>query len=182
MFQGAYNDALPVQIKRYRVHSDKCKPWITSSLIKSVRKKHKLYKNYLSTRSQSSKDLYIKYKNKLTKILRAAEKKYYSDKFDSVKENIRDTWKLINNVLNDATGAGQKPSVDKIKCNESIIDDPKSIAAKFNDYFVNIGPNLARIILIIPNKSITDTLPNPNKNSMFVTPCTSNEIISIVKN
>ena len=130
---------------------------------------------------QNSKESYTKHRNKLTKVLRAAEKKYYSDKFISVKDNIRDTWKLINKVLNDTTGAGNRPSITKIKHNGGIIDNQKIIADKFNDYFVNIGPNLAKTIPPVPNGTIKDTLPPSNSNSIFVNPCTSNEILTIVK-
>ena len=39
-----YNEALPLQVKRYRVHLNKPKPWITTSLLNSIKKKHALYK------------------------------------------------------------------------------------------------------------------------------------------
>ena len=35
----------------------------------------------------------------------------------------------------------------------NILDDPKEIANKFNDYFVNVGPNLANTIKQIDNSS-----------------------------
>jgi len=180
MFRNMYDEALPIELKKYKIHSTKHKPWITTSILNSVRKKHKLYKKYLSTKSQTSKENYLKYKNKLTKIIRAAEKKYYSDKFCYVKDNIRDTWKLINKVLNETTGSGHKPTVTKIKDKNLVVNDPKVIADKFNEYFVNIGPNLAKNIPEIPNRSITDTLPQSVKNSIFLSPCTSAEILNIV--
>ena len=182
IFHRTYNEALPFQTNKYKVYHGKCKPWITKSLLCSIRKKHKLYKKYLSTKSQPSKELYIKYKNKLTKILRAAEKKYYYDKFASVKENIRGTWREINKLLNDTTGDGKRISINKIKHGDQLIDDSKSIANVFNDYFTNVAPSLAQKIPSVPNRSIYDTLPSPNKNSIFLAPCTPDEIINIVTN
>lgn len=180
LFDTAYNTALPLQIKKFKLRSHTHKPWITTSILNSIRKKHKLYKKYLSSKLKASKDSYVTYKNKLTKIIRAAEKKYYSEKFDAVKDNIRDTWRLINKVLTDTTTARCKHTVAEIRCNDMIIDDPKTIVEKFNEYFVNIGPSLAKNIPVIPNKTVKDTLPNSNKDSLFLEPCTPNEIQNIV--
>ena len=95
---------------------------------------------------------------------------------------MRDTWKLINKVLKDTSGSNHKPNIAKIKHGDLIIEDPKIITDKFNEYFVNIGPNLAKIIPATPGRLITDTLPKPNKNSIFLTPCTTLEISDIVAN
>jgi hypothetical protein len=95
---------------------------------------------------------------------------------------MRDTWKLLNNVLNDTLGTGIQPTVTKIIHNNQIIDDKKIIADKFNDYFVNIGPNLAKAIHPETTGNIKDTLPAPNKNSIFLNPCTTYEITDIVSN
>ena len=84
-----------------------------------------------------------------------------------VKGNIRDTWKLINNVLNDVTGLGHKSYISEIKHNDHLLEEPESIADKFNEYFTNVGPNLAKNIQAVNNRSIYDTLPKSNQNSMF---------------
>ena len=94
---------------------------------------------------------------------------------------MRDTWKLINKMLKETLGAGSQPSVAEIKHNGHLIDDPTAVANAFNEYFVSIGPNLAKQIPIVPNRAIKDTLPDPNKQSMFLAPCTSVEINDIVK-
>jgi len=72
------------------------KPWISKGLITSARKKHKLY--HRMKRSPNNAELENKYKtyrNILTKLLKAAKKKYYFNKFLSVKNNINKTWKSI---------------------------------------------------------------------------------------
>ena len=55
------------------------KPWITQTILNSVKKKNTMYKNYLNTKSPILLDIYKKYKNKLTSILRQAEKNYFSE-------------------------------------------------------------------------------------------------------
>ena len=42
----------------------------------------------------------IKHKNKLASILRQYEKEHYSNLLEESKQNIKETWKFINKVLN----------------------------------------------------------------------------------
>ena len=56
------------------------------------------------------------------------------------KENPKEAWKTINNVL----GRQSKPTVvNELKIGENSLTNAKDIAEGFNDYFSNIGPNLA---------------------------------------
>ena len=65
----------------------------------------------------------------------------------------------------------------------NIIHESKEIVSKFNDFFANIGPDLAKKITPgNPNTSITDTMPTPNSASFFIAPCTSNEIQTVIAN
>ena len=80
-----------------------------------------------------------------TELKENAKKNYYRDKIKLFENNIRNTWKIIKEVI------------DKKKCNDETlpkhlivdkieINDAKSIAEKFNEFFVNIGTNLANKI------------------------------------
>ena len=65
----------------------------------------------------------------------------------------------------------------------NIIHVFKEIVSKFNDFFVKIGPDLGKKITPgNPNTSITDTMPTPNFASFCISPCTSNEIQTVVAN
>ncbi len=55
-------------------------------------------------------------------------------------------WKTLNNILNKKTKKTNLPKQFADNTSSSTIDDPLKIANKFNDYFVNIGPNLAKKI------------------------------------
>ena len=64
--------------------------------------------------------------------------------------------------------------------NYQLLTEPEEIANKFNEYFINVGPNLAKKILTMPATiSFTDTMPSSNLFSMFIDPVTVNEIIRI---
>ena len=90
-----------------------------------------------------SKQKYINYKNKLTSLIRIAEQKYYTDRFDTLKGNIRDTWKLINKVIHGRQGFEHRSTIPSLSVNELVTNDPKIIVSKFNDFFVNVGQTLA---------------------------------------
>ena len=90
---------------------------------------------------------------------------------------------MINNVLYDNSCAIVNSSVTEILSSGNIIHDYKEIVSKFYNFFVNIGPDLAK--KITPgnhNTSITDTMPTPNFASFFIAPCTSNEKEIVVAN
>ena len=59
----------------------KSKPWITKELLKSIRRKNKLYKNVCKNNSINPDKLkeYNKYRNKLTKTITNSKKTYYEN-------------------------------------------------------------------------------------------------------
>ena len=115
----------------------------------------------MQTKSIESKLIYRNYKNKLTTIIRLIM--YYADNFDSLKGNIKSTWKIIDNILHENSCPAVNSFVTEILSGENIIHDFKDIVSKFNDFFVNIDPDLAKKITPgNPNISITD-----NANAKF---------------
>ena len=116
------------------------------------------------------------YTNSLTTILRSAKQAYFSQQFEE-KNNIRNTWKVINSVLKNNTSS----HISSINVNGHSINNPLLIADHYNDFFVNIRPNLADQI---PNctSHFQDFIVNPNPHSMFLNPITEHELLSIVLN
>ena len=104
---------------------------------------------------------------------------YYARQFEQEKNKIRNTWKVINSVLNNKKSS---QSVSSIIFDGKLINNTEQIANYFNDYFSNTGPNLASNIQPThPPLSFTDYLSNPNTNSFFFTPVNEYEIVNIVK-
>ncbi len=75
-FSKLYNLHCPV--KKAHAKGISKKPWITNGL-KNACKKNDLYRSFLRERTQTSEYRYKTLKNKLTSILRLAEKAYYSE-------------------------------------------------------------------------------------------------------
>ena len=100
-----------------------------------------LYKYVLNSRSKQSEDKYKTYKNKLTSILRKCEKIYNTKRLELNKGNLKETWKLLNSIINTKKKTMQVGNEFENK-GESITGD-EHIANWFNNYFVNVGPSLA---------------------------------------
>ena len=145
-----------------------------------VIRKNRLYKIFLHSRTRTSEIRYKTYKNKLTSILRAAEKQYYSRILADAKGDTKSTWRILNAVNNNKIGTNELPS--QFECNGKNIECKQSIADEFNNFFVSVGPNLAKNITVIDGAaSIYDYMGYQNRNSMFVHPVTEIEIINVVK-
>ena len=88
-------------------HQEPMSPWITKGLLKSINKKNKLYKQYLNSPSKKGLQKFKTYKNKLNMIIRKAKRKYFFLKFERSKNNMKQTWNSINNIL----GRGKRQSI-----------------------------------------------------------------------
>jgi hypothetical protein len=175
-FQSAYNAAMPLVTKRVKCYTNDHKPWVTSAIRKSIHRKHKLYKNYFKNRDPLAYDKYKIYKNKVTNILRFAERQYYHDKFDYVKGNISKTWAVINNLINPDNISRQ--NIDEVKSGNQTLTDDLAISSAFNEYFTNVGPNLASKISNTPG-DVLNYIKGDFVNSMFIADTDTTEIMDI---
>ena len=136
----------------------------------------------MQMRTLHSKLAYCNYKNKLTSLIRCSDKRYYGEKFDSFKGNIKGTWKIINNILRDKNYHNGKYFDTEILSNGKILSDHKQIVSKFNDFLLYWPGSGKKMVPVNPNISITDTIPLLNTYSFFITPCTPSEIKTIILN
>ena len=119
-------------------------PWLTRSLLVSIKKRKALYKRMLSSPNQIRQSQYKTYRNKLNTLIRIAKCNYFNERFESVKNNLKETWKLINQVINKSK---RKPSLpNTFNYRNKTLTDPSKIANHSCDYFTNVGPNLAKQI------------------------------------
>ena len=113
---------------------------MTAGLAKSCSYKAKLYKKCKLKPTDKNKENNKKYRNFLNNLLYITKKIYYSEKLDSRYNDSRQIWKTIGSLINRGK-CKETPTVFKEIDIE--IKDNLLISEKFNDYFVNIGPNLA---------------------------------------
>ena len=170
-----YNKHFPKQRVRYRYNSRK--PWLSQGLKDGIKTKNKLYIKYIKIPSVYNEIKYKNYRNKLSSILRNAEKKYYSDLLTENKHNIKKTWQIMKTVINKNR---VKHIHAKFRLSDgSITSDKCLISEKFNDFFVGIGPNMAKKI---PSQNLSPLkyMGQPLLQSMFLSVVTPDEVHKII--
>ena len=119
-------------------------------------------------------------KNKLTNILRICEETYYSNKLDKVKADNKETWRVLNEILN-----RKKHSIcnqpENYNDGKHIYEIQKDIANGFSKYFTDAGPSLSSKIPV-GKGNIYDHMQTKIKVSIFLTRITEFEVLITVKN
>ena len=149
-------------------------PW---PLQNACNKKNKLYKQFLKYKSNSI-HVYYKYKNKLTSILRYEQNRYYN-LLIKCKNDIKGIWKTLNRVIKGKTGVSSFP--DTFQDQNKTVKGNKCIANGFINFFINVGPDLAKKITP-PNKivGIYDTMGPSKLNSMYLNEVTETELVKVL--
>ena len=147
---------------KFSKNNFKHNPWMTNAILNSRKKKEKLFRKKIKCPTNENKQLFRNYNSAYTKIVRAARKKYYTDKFEQYSKDCKKTWENINEVLGRKKGNVDIPKI--FHSNGKVISGNFEIAEGFNEFFVNIGPKLAKSI---PNSSrpFSDYLSNPVKEN-----------------
>ena len=140
IYNRTYEKCFPLKILSRRKARLFNKPWITKGLQKSIKTKSKLYKLFLQNPSFENDSKYKKYRNKLHHLLKLSKKNYYDCKFERAKGNIKQTWNLLNEIINKRKTRSRIPT--SCSHNNIEIQDPIKIANKFCEYFTNIGSSL----------------------------------------
>ena len=177
------NESIPLKQIRMNKYKFKKTDWITNGLIKSIRYRDNLYRNMRilppgSVLFMEAKQNLKVYNRILKRSIRAAKISFYTKKFDFARSNSRETWNIINKVLN-RSKANQFP--EYITINQSKVTDKTSIVNHFNEYFGKIGSTMASNIPTVNNAVFTDYLQaNINTNFKFV-PVTIAQVSKIIK-
>ena len=148
---------------------------VTNLILILIRHKNQLSTNYKGNPTPENKKIESDYRNKLTNRMKIMEDKYIEDQLELHKHDMRQSWKIIKEII------GKGPNFDntniEYNINGTITRDPILICNTFNDYFVQIGPQLAKKFddKINPMTYITHT-----QSSIFIPYISENEIKNII--
>ena len=125
-----------------------------------------------------------KYKNYhqiLGKVKRHCKRQYYIDQCVKYKNNTKRLWETINRVIGHTHN--KTTVIDRLRVDNIIRYDPKSIANELGKYFSTVGKTFAKNIEE-PENSITHYLKKIKRNerSLFMTPTTTTEISKLIDN
>ena len=170
-----YNKHFPkVRIKKK--YSNR-KPWLSEGLKNSIRHKNKLYVKCKKVKSAFNEELYKTYKRKLQQLMKVAEKHYYHDLLVKYSNDMKKSWGIIKNIINKNQ---KRQTQSRFKIGDNLITSDKNIICnKFNDFFVNIGPMLAKSIPKV-NKSPLSYMGNRLTESIYLEPVTEKEINTLI--
>ena len=140
-FTKIYDQAFPLQKIKIKGKS-LVSPWITKGIRKSSRKKQRLFEKFLKHKTTKTLETYKNYKNLFEKIKKSSKKHYYQNKLEKCKNNLKTTWKAMKEIIGKSKVFHQNLP-NNLKINKKSITDKKIIADKVNEFFINIGSNLA---------------------------------------
>ena len=102
------------------------------SPINSCNNRNRLYWRFLRNPSEANERLYKDCRNRLTSIIHLAKKNVYAIRFNKCKNNVKSTWREINNIL----GKGKRADLtDSCHDDQRVYSEPSDIANAFNSYF-----------------------------------------------
>ena len=115
-------------------------PWVTGDVARCIDKKHEWYRLFRS--NTITHESYRKYCKALKRVLWLAERKYYVDKFESLGQDSRRNWQILNNLLNRKSNQIS----DTFLIDGSEVNDGHIIADKFNEFFLSKPRNILNCI------------------------------------
>ena len=146
-----------------------------------MRKRDKIFFKYCREKSQSIKNsLHIEYKSLRNQVLfriRYAKKKYYENYFEFNKTHLQKLWEGIKQLGSFKSMKDNHPKT--IDLNGQILNDSQSISNAFNNFFINVGPNIANKIPSTPD-TFEKYMESRLLQSFYLKPTDSNEVVKIV--
>ena len=150
-------------------------PWLSAALRTQIKLKNAKHKEALKSNNQSVKDDYKYIKRELHSSLRNSEICYYSNQLDLHRLDVGKRWKVLREILSMNNPSSKKKLIFDI--NNKTTTDPNVIANGFNNFFVTIGPQLAKSIKSDINP--LSYVKSVNK-SMVLTDVTSTEVRNVI--
>ena len=145
-FLNAYEKSFPKIEKRIKKKVIE-NPWMTKGLLKSSKKKQRLYEKFLKSKTIKNEQKYKTYKNLFEKLKKSAKKNYYSEQLIKFHGNAKRTWDILKEVTGKSKNSNDFPNyISTGKDNETLVYEKEEILEHFNNFYINVGKNLAEKI------------------------------------
>jgi endonuclease/exonuclease/phosphatase family metal-dependent hydrolase len=144
IFLELYEIFFPLVRKKLNRNVHKLEKWMSKGLLVSRNVKINLCKKSIANPSPATIEKFKSYRNLYNKLIKAAKKLFYEEEFQKEQANIKNTWKLINQIVNKKSK--NSDPISSINLNGDIISDPKRIAEIFNEFFTStyVSQNCSR--------------------------------------
>lgn len=172
-----HNTAIPLLTSKSKNKYCKKDPWMTNGLIKSSKTKIKLHHKKLKKPTGENQLHYKTYLKIYNKTIRMAKKTYFAKAILDNRTNLRQTWKIINDIIQKKNDKSTLP--DSFNINGNLITDPQTIVNEFNTFFSKIGKKTNDLVPT-SNTTFNSYLTKPTENSFFMNPTNKLEIENAV--
>ncbi len=159
-----------------RVHSEYT-PWLTDDIIKKIRNRDYLKKRAVKTGSLCMHQAYKRARNEVTKCIKHSKAKHFLHCFETTAKNPQEMWKTINKLVNKKS---KTTVISEIKTDNRSITDSKEMTNVFNDYFCNIGSDLAENLEQTP--VVPSAYIHPSETEFKLNPITEIEVYKYLSN
>ena len=137
-FMSVVNKHAPRKLATRKERKLKTKPWLSSSLLCSIKTKHQLYKSICKTYDETKYKNHKTYRNVLNRTIEKAKQKYYNELIIENKSNSGKTWKIVNELLN--LKPSQQVDINQLNTKTGeVITNPAAISENLNAYFADLG-------------------------------------------
>ena len=136
------NKCFPEKTVKINHYKHKKSPWVTTTLLKSIKYKDTLYKT-MKCLNPDSEAYAIKrqefqvYSKILKKMIRNAKREHYDEYFSENSSNSNKIWSKIKEIIGKGNNPGQTHS--SINVNGQVSQDERVIANAFNDFFCTVA-------------------------------------------
>ncbi len=169
----------PIQTKRFNRNINSIEKWMTKGILISRQTKFKLSHKCLSEPSPVNAATYKVYRNCYNATVRAAKKLYYERQFQMHKSNLKKTWKLLKETINQ--NLCKTSEIGILLINGEEIANPKLIAESLNNFFINAA---TEIVNSIPPADPPPEQPPPHEEipllSFTDSPVTHSEVLAVI--
>ncbi|CAG4945716.1 unnamed protein product [Colias eurytheme] len=155
------------------------KPWITKSLLRVMRNRDNLHKKLKrNPNNETLKVTYHRYRNFCNALLRKAKRNFEKQEVQKCKGNNKKIWDSIKSICN-----CKKTSIGNISLGST---NPVQSANDFNNFFANVGAELADKIISLNQNShpVTDSYLYPScsssLDSLVLLPTDKEEIQNLI--
>ena len=121
-----------------------CHPWMTEALRTQIRLKNSKHREYVKSNNTELLESYKVTKRILHSSLRNAEIQYYSEQLEINSSDIFKSWKVLKSIL--ALNSSSEKKKLCLTIDNEAVTNSNDIANGFNNFFVSIGPELAKDI------------------------------------
>ena len=89
----------PIKLASQNKQRQLNKPWLTKGILKSVKRKQKMYHSHFLSKDFQKVKKYKHYAAVLSHFKNKSKTEYYSMQFSKHKDNLKQTWKLIGTLM-----------------------------------------------------------------------------------